>query len=295
MDIRSLGYLIVATRKVEDWSKFGQEVLGMMAGAPLPDGELNLRMDERPYRIAVQPADTESVLAIGWEVANNQAMLTAAAQLEAAGITVEYDSGGLAKRRRATGVISFTPPCGTVPHEIFHGPEIDYTPFISPAGVSDFVTGPLGMGHVVLSADDPQAATDFYTDVMGFRLSDTMTLGGARVVFMRCNPRHHSLAIAQAPAGPAVHHIMVEVGEVDDVGHALDRIMDHGIRLRETLGRHTNDQMLSFYAATPSGFSIEFGWGARLVDDATWTVSETSRGSYWGHRRVPKPAPDAVR
>ena len=298
MDIRALGYLVVTSTKVGEWATYGQEVLGLMAGEGVPEGGLLLRADERPYRIAVLPGDVDGMQAIGWEVPTVQALETAAAELDAAGVVVEHDHGKLAPQRRVTGVFSFVPPGGGVRHEVFYGPEIDYTPFTSPAAVSGFVTGDLGLGHVVLTAADLEAATSFYVDTMGFRISDTMTLPGTRVVFMHCNARHHSLALAQVPdgyAGPAVNHIMLEVNNVDDVGYALDRIADHGVRLRESLGRHTNDEMLSFYAATPGGFSIEFGWGARLVDDAKWTVSETSRGSYWGHRRVPKPAPDAVR
>jgi 3,4-dihydroxy-9,10-secoandrosta-1,3,5(10)-triene-9,17-dione 4,5-dioxygenase len=287
MDIRALGYLILSSAKVDAWSTFGQEVLGMMAGADAPDGGLYLRTDERPFRIAVLPADTEEVLAIGWEVANRGALEIAAAELEAAGIVIDSDAEKLAAQRRVTGAFGFTAP-GGVRQEIYYGPEIDYTPFVSAAAVSGFVTGSLGLGHVVLSAEDLDATTDFYIDTMGFRLSDTMTLDGFRVIFMRCNDRHHSLALGQGP-GPTLLHFMVEVQSVDDVGFALDRIADHGIRLRETLGRHTNDEMLSFYAATPSGFSVEYGWGARIVDDATWTTSETTRGSYWGHRPAPRP------
>ena len=48
--------------------------------------------------------------------------------------------------------------------------------------------------------------------------------------------------------------------------------------------QHPNDQMLSFYARTPSGFAVEVGWGGRKVDDATWQVRTYDRTSTWGHR-----------
>jgi len=51
------------------------------------------------------------------------------------------------------------------------------------------------------------------------------------------------------------------------------------------LGRHTNDHMLSFYMRTPSGFEVEYGWGARTVDDAAWHVQRHQAPSIWGHRR----------
>ena len=61
-------------------------------------------------------------------------------------------------------------------------------------------------------------------------------------------------------------------------------------RLAYGLGRHSNDHMTSFYANTPSGFFIEFGWGARIIDPATWQPHETHDGpSYWGHERFHLP------
>jgi biphenyl-2,3-diol 1,2-dioxygenase len=50
------------------------------------------------------------------------------------------------------------------------------------------------------------------------------------------------------------------------------------------LGKHTNDHMVSFYLRTPSGFAVEYGWGAREVDDRTWQVQVHTAGSMWGHQ-----------
>ena len=51
------------------------------------------------------------------------------------------------------------------------------------------------------------------------------------------------------------------------------------------IGKHPNDEMVSFYSRSPSGFDVEIGCGGRLVDDATWTVAEITKPSLWGHRR----------
>jgi hypothetical protein len=60
-----------------------------------------------------------------------------------------------------------------------------------------------------------------------------------------------------------------------------------------TLGRHSNDQMVSFYVVT-SGFEVEYGGGGRLVDDATWQVQRHDRGGLWGHAVQIGPAGKAV-
>ncbi len=77
---------------------------------------------------------------------------------------------------------------------------------------------------------------------------------------------------------------------IDDVGSAFDICQAQG-KVKVQLGRHNNDRMFSFYALTPSGFQVEFGWGGVAVDDATWDDSAVyDRLSTWGHR---PPAPRA--
>ena len=63
-----------------------------------------------------------------------------------------------------------------------------------------------------------------------------------------------------------------------------DMCQDLEVPIVRGLGRHTNDHMTSFYMKTPSGFDVEYGWGAREVDDATWQVQRHEKGSIWGHR-----------
>ena len=54
--------------------------------------------------------------------------------------------------------------------------------------------------------------------------------------------------------------------------------------------RHTNDHMTSFYAHSPSGFFVEYGWGGRVIDPGTWQAHETFDGpSLWGHERLSMP------
>ena len=78
---------------------------------------------------------------------------------------------------------------------------------------------------------------------------------------------------------------------LDDVGRALYRCMDAGQHVSLPLGRHSNDDMLSFYPMTPSGFDIEYGWAGVEVDDETWHVVTHASNSAWGHRfqRPPRP------
>jgi 2,3-dihydroxybiphenyl 1,2-dioxygenase len=175
-----------------------------------------------------------------------------------------------------------------VPIELFCGPERSTEPFRSPLVPSGFVTGNEGLGHIVFGTMDPQATERFYCELLGMRLSDRIEAELApgfslRIVFLHANPRHHTVAFAAAPMPKCIHHFMLEVGAMDDVGHAYDRCLKAGIEIANTLGVHPNDRMFSFYARTPSGFDVEFGWGGRKVDDATWKVERYDRTSIWGH------------
>ena len=79
---------------------------------------------------------------------------------------------------------------------------------------------------------------------------------------------------------------MMELFNLDDVGQGYDLARLEEGRVATSLGRHTNDFMTSFYARTPGGFMIEYGWGGRQVDLATWQAVEMTSGpSLWGHER----------
>src|SRR6185437_1650815 len=124
----------------------------------------------------------------------------------------------------------------------------------------------------------------FYQDLLGFRLSDYITQP-FKAYFFHVNPRHHSLAFIEQGVN-SVHHLMVELFNFDDVGQGYDIALMHEDRIGTTLGRHVNDHVTSFYANTPSRFMVEYGWGGRIVDDATWQPQEVTQGpSLWGHDR----------
>lgn len=136
----------------------------------------------------------------------------------------------------------------------------------------------------MLGSPELAQSVAFCTNVLGFRVSDYWRPGGDDVVFLRCNRRHHSLALVPA-AEPALYHFMLEARTLDDVGYALDRHHEAKAPISMSLGRHTNDQMVSFYSRSPSGFDVEFGYGGLLVDEATWTVTQVTKPSFWGHRQ----------
>jgi 2,3-dihydroxybiphenyl 1,2-dioxygenase len=300
MHVSGLGYFGLRTGRIDAWRTFAERILGLQTEAT-EDG-LRLRADDRAWRIALHADDTEEFGYVGWEVPGPAELAAAAAELDAAGVAVKQADDELLRRRDVLGLIHVEDPNG-IRVEIFHGARTAVTPFVSPTGAR-FVTGDQGLGHVVFSVENFGETLRFYTELLGFRISDFCDLGRKRVAFLHTNSRHHSLAFAGLVVEPQrkprvdvepgeLFHFMLEVDDYDTVGRAYDRCLDGGAPIALTLGRHSNDKMLSFYAVSPSGFEVEYGHGAITVSDP-WTATRMDGTSLWGHRRPPKPPPPTV-
>jgi 2,3-dihydroxybiphenyl 1,2-dioxygenase len=281
--IRALGYIVVRG-PVEEWASFGTELLGAQVARQSAD-EVRLRVDERAWRIAVEAgpaAGPASLVALGLEVESAAALSELAESLTAQGIEVRADDE-LARHRQVRGLVVFADGDGNQ-LEAYYGQEFDHNRFVSSRGV-DFVTGDMGVGHAFLFSDAADKVVEFYTQRLGFRLSDTIDLGIAEGIFMHCNPRHHSVAVASIPGLPlGLGHLMLEVGDLESVGLALDIATERGDQIQMSMGQHTNDRMMSFYVTTPSGFQIEYGCNGLLIDDNDWTVGHHMAPSTWGHK-----------
>ena len=285
--IKALSYIGFRSPHAAAWATFGPEVLGaQLADAPA-GGAVRLRIDDTAARITIEPGERDELAHLGWDVGDAAGMRAARARLVASGVAVADDEPAAAARR-VEALATFTDPFG-FRHELSYG-LADGGPFVPGRPISGFVTGEGGLGHVVLVVPDVETGRRFYCDVLGFKISDTID-AGVPITFMHCNPRHHTLAIAGGRPLVGLHHLMLEVGSLDDVGAALDIAVERNLPLSMGLGRHTNDLMTSFYVRTPSGFEIEYGTGGRLIDDDTWIIGSYDAQSLWGHRAPPEGAP----
>ncbi|MGZ5872699.1 MAG: VOC family protein [Bradyrhizobium sp.] len=289
MPLQALGYVGFGSAALDDWRQFGTKLVGLQLVERSPS-LLAFRMDDRKQRIVIDRSMPDGMRFFGWEVADADALDALAARLEQAEVGVTAEPQTLADNRRVQSLISFTDPAGNR-LEAFCGAAIDDTPFNPGRSISGFRTGPLGLGHAVLTVEDIGAVMPFYVDVLGFRLSDYMQKP-FRAYFFHINARHHSLALIETGRN-GMHHLMVELFSLDDVGQSYDVALSEPDRVNVTLGRHTNDLMTSFYAKTPSSFMVECGWGGREIDPSTWQPFELEAGpSLWGHERVWLPPAD---
>ncbi len=288
MDIAGLAYVVIRATCPDAWRRFGEDVVGM-AAQDVPGG-LALRLDDRAGRFFIEQGSADGYFASGWEVRTKDAFADALAQLDAAGVPYVGSTPAERALRHVFDMVWFRDPSGNR-HELALGFVSSFDRFQSPAGVPAFVTGDLGLGHMVLPAPEIETTRQFLEEILGFGLSDILIHrplgpGGPeqRIYFMHCaNGRHHSLALFEGAVPSGCVHLMVEVPNMDEVGRAYDRMLAHQVPLMATLGKHTNDHMTSFYMATPGGFALEYGYGGRTIDWDRHTIFESTSVSLWGH------------
>lgn len=282
-----LGYVGLEVSDPDAFVAFGERVLGMVS-VPVQGAARALRLDERAHRIRLHQGERNDLAYLGWQVPDDATLDALVASL--AGHATELPPEW-AHSRGATRVVAFVDPAG-VPGELFISDETHHeAPFVSPKVKGGFVTGGQGLGHAAIRSDVRGASERFYGDLLGLRLSDRITCRAGDVdvdiAFMRTNTRHHSVALA-GPIPTRMHHMMLQVATLDDLGRAFDRAVRAKVNAT-TLGRHPNDRMVSFYVRTPAGFYVEIGWGGLEVDDTAWSPTTYDRVALWGHMPVDAP------
>jgi biphenyl-2,3-diol 1,2-dioxygenase len=269
------------------WERFATEVLGMESAEATEDGGRFFRMDDRHHRLAVHAGSSDDLRYAAWEVDDASALEAVAERLEAMGHAITWGTSPEAKARWVERFFRVTDPSGLT-NEVYCGLARGERPFASPREIGGFVTGALGMGHFVLCVEQAEACLRFYREGLGLELSDTIAVdmgpaGTKDVAFLHAGPRHHALAIVPLAAPKRLHHIMLQVADMNDVGRTYDRCLDEAVPIASTLGCHTNDRMVSFYMQSPSGFQVECGHGGVEIDD-DWEVAHYDAPSIWGHR-----------
>lgn len=288
MAVVGLGYLAIESSHLEDWRRLACEVLGLEA-ATADEDRLLLRMDGESFRFDIRRGPSEGVKAVGWDVGAKENLDLLYQSLKAGGYAPDWVDAAFASERGVSELFRFEDPEGQI-LECYYGREISTAPFSSPIG-AQFVTGALGMGHLFQAVTDPARYEELYIDLLGFRITDYIELQPDCIAtFAHANARHHSFAwapLVHAPKG--IRHVMLEVDDLETVGRAWDRVESGAAPIASTPGSHSNDRMFSFYVWTPSGFQIEYGFGGRVIDTASWQPHRYSVASNWGHRRSPAP------
>lgn len=291
MRVARLGYVRIGLTEPQQWVDFACGLLGMeLASREDGAGAMFVKMDDHPFRYMIERTGADKLLNAGWEMDSEADFLALKVKLQGAGVAVTQGLPDEAARRCLTAFASASDPSGNV-FEFYHGRTEVGVPYMPKLDVKGFKTGEQGMGHLVLPAPDQEATRAFYCDLLGFGMSDDLTLPPfapdlpeQRILFLHANnPRHHSLGLYNFPIPTGCAHLMAEVRSLDEVGMALDRVKKASVPLMAGLGRHENDEMVSFYAVGPGGIAVEFGYDGKAINPATYQATKSTLGDIWGH------------
>ncbi|GGN36322.1 VOC family protein [Streptomyces fuscichromogenes] len=287
-----LGHLVIETNRFADWRRFGRDAIGMHRD-DLSHDLTRFRLDDHECRFLLRRGPAEDVVAVGWHLDDHTTFEQIEARVRAHGVPAVEGSAEEAELRGVERLLRFPGPKG-ITQEICTTPVISSEP-LRMLG-SGWVTGASGLGHVAITSARPALMRGYFSTVFDARLTDCIeeTISGVklRIRFLRVNERHHSIAIAAVrglpidPVRTRVQHLNIQCAGLDDLARSYARVHELGFDMALSIGRHTNDKELSFYARTPSGFEWEVGWNPLVVDETTWEPRTHQGISDWGHTPV---------
>jgi len=131
---------------------------------------------------------------------------------------------------------------------------------------------PRKLGHVVVASVDQPRSQAFFTEGIGFKVSDQVK---GRAAFLRCSTDHHNLLIQ---AGPTrfMHHTSWQLPHVDAVGRAAMAMIEADEdRHVWGLGRHFIGSNFFWYLKDPAGnYSEYYSDMDVIIDDELWQPGE---------------------
>ena len=151
------------------------------------------------------------------------------------------------------------------------------------AGTADVEDRPRKISHCVLTTGDMEGSVSFFTDALGFAISDRTRM----LSFLRCNADHHSIALGNGH-GSSLHHIAFEMPDLESVMRGAGRMRAAGYPIEWGVGRHGPGNNVFAYFLGPEDFVIEYTAEVEQVDDSystggpdDWGFPE-GRSDHWG-------------
>lgn len=264
VDIAQVG---VALPNRSEWEKFAGDVLGFKTDRSADDAITYCQIDDRHHRLQLTDAAEPAMRYLAHDVGDAATLAAWRTSLAQSGVHSEDLDAATCAERHLAEAIELRDPDG---HAIVLGHGFEKA--ASPATYTRRLAVER-LGHVLLTVADTQRTHDFYTQVLGFRLSDWVEVAAPiRLCFLRVNERHHSIAFSPCAPGskPRLQHVMIEVAELDDVMRSYHHARLSHAPIGMGPGKHPNCATIHCYVQTPGGFAIEFGYGHRRLDEATY-------------------------
>jgi 2,3-dihydroxy-p-cumate/2,3-dihydroxybenzoate 3,4-dioxygenase len=259
--LTDIAYVRSGVADLDGAVRFATDIVGLELAAPAEEGVAHLRADHRHHCLALV-AGRSGVIASGFSVADSDALAAAETELERSGFTVHRGTPAQARSRRVREFVAFDDPFGNR-LELVSQQETVARPvaLTRTAGITEF-------GHLCLDAPDVHDAYRFWSTRFNARVSDWL---GDAACLLRIDPVHHKLAVFQGD-GPGLCHMNFQVATLDDVFRNWHFLVDHGVEIEMGPGRHPQSTAIFLYFLGPEGFTYEYSFGVRRIeDDAAWT------------------------
>jgi len=159
-------------------------------------------------------------------------------------------------------------PRGVIDIEAINSPEMQA--FKNKETPEDIPFSINKIGHVVLKVTDMKRSVDFYTQVLGFRVSDVYpdSMIDGKMIFMRCNNDHHGVALVGGAPHESknieLHHMAFEVSTLDEVLLAREHLKKNDVRILFE-GRRRAGVQIAVEFLDPDGHWLEIFWGLDQV------------------------------
>ncbi|MCU1682868.1 MAG: glyoxalase/bleomycin resistance protein/dioxygenase [Amycolatopsis sp.] len=235
---------------------FATNIVGLELSDGGEPGVAHLRSDSRHHTLALVEGGS-GVIASGFTVADENALEDAETQLERSGFAVDRGDREQCRSRRVGDYVALDDPFGNR-IELVAGQQSLGRPvrLSRGSGITEF-------GHVCLDAPDVREAHRFWSTTFNARVSDWI---GDAAALMRIDPVHHKVAVFRGD-GPGLCHMNFQVAELDDIFRNWHFLLDHGVEIEMGPGRHPQSGAVFLYFLGPEGFTYEYSFGVRRIED----------------------------
>jgi catechol 2,3-dioxygenase-like lactoylglutathione lyase family enzyme len=260
-----LRYVALTVTEFERSAAFFAHAWGLVEIARV-DGSVYFRTErDEPFQLALASGAHKRVERIGFDVESAAEVDRFAGVLRERDVEIVAPPGALDLPGGGYGV-RFRDPDGRCI-------ELS-SDFARPGALAPRPAMPAYLAHIVLNTPDVDRATAFYTDVLGFRISDWSE---RQMAFLRCDREHHAIAFNAAPHA-SYNHTSWQMHSIDELFRAQGRIRAAGTPLGWGTGRHAPGKQVFNYFVEPSGFVVETITDGEMIDDeASWVVQTYQR------------------
>ncbi len=246
MEIRHIRHIGLFTTSLEDHARFYSDVWGLERVGATADAVFLRGSSSEQFILGLHKSDRRGLHHIAYAMAGDDAVRRAAGSLKEAGVRLVEEPHELNEPGGGYG-LRFVDPEGRC-IELSSGVAAQTNGWHSKA------VEPHSICHIVVNTPDIERISNFYTNVLGFRISDW---SGQQMAFLRTDSKHHNISFNAAPHA-SVNHIAYLVSGIDEVMKGIANLRKHGIEPAWGPGRHGPGNNIFCYFKDPFGYVAEY-------------------------------------